>query len=313
MAAIGQEEDFKAAREKALKIGAKECYIEDLNDEFVKELCFPAIQCNAIYENTYLLGTSLARPVIARALVAVAQKEKCQFLSHGATAKGNDGIRFELAFYALQPDIQVIAPWRIPRFYEMLKGRNDLLDYAAKYSRHIYQIEAVVDGRESCALAQLARKHGVGRIDIVETRATGLKSRGCYETPGLTILRNAHIDLEGLTLDREVRALRDQFVTINYSKILYCGLYFSPEREFLEVSIKESQKTVNGQVRLRLYKGNCIVLGRSSKTEKLYDASESSMDEIGAFEPFETGGFIKVQAIRLKKYGQMKSEKNERL
>lgn len=159
----------------------------------------------------------------------------------------------------------------------------------------------------------LARKHGVGRIDIVENRFIGLKSRGCYETPGLTILRNAHIDLEGLTLDREIRALRDQFVTVSYSKILYNGLYFSPEREFLEASIKESQKSVNGQVRLRLYKGNCIILGRSSETEKLYDESESSMDEIGSFEPSETGGFIKVQAIRLKKYGQMKAEKGERM
>jgi argininosuccinate synthase len=160
---------------------------------------------------------------------------------------------------------------------------------------------------------RLARKHGVGRIDIVENRFIGLKSRGCYETPGLTILRNAHIDLEGLTLDREIRALRDQFVTVGYSKILYNGLYFSPEREFLEASIKESQKTVNGQVRLRLYKGNCIVLGRSSQTEKLYDESESSMDEIGSFEPVETGGFIKVQAIRLKKYGQAKQERGEDL
>jgi argininosuccinate synthase len=159
----------------------------------------------------------------------------------------------------------------------------------------------------------LARKHGIGRIDIVENRFIGLKSRGCYETPGLTLLRNAHIDLEGLTLDREIRALRDSFVTVNYSKILYNGLYFSPEREFLEASIRESQKTVNGQVRVRLYKGNVIVLGRSSRTEKLYDESESSMDEIGSFEPNETGGFIKVQAIRLKKYGLMKSERGERM
>ena len=381
MAAIGQEEDFKAAREKALKIGAKECYIEELNDEFVKELCFPAIQCNAIYENVYLLGTSLARPVIARAQIAVAQKENCQFVSHGCTGKGNDQVRFELAFYALQPDIQVIAPWRIPRFYETFKGRNDLLDYAAQkgipvtstkskpwsmdenlahcsYEAGILEDpdttppsdmwkltadpilsapdepeDIVVDFEKGLPVKlsstsqkvatdptdifltanTLARKHGVGRIDIVENRFIGLKSRGCYETPGLTILRNAHIDLEGLVLDREVRALRDQFVTVNYSKILYNGLYFSPEREFLEASIKESQKSVNGQVRLRLYKGNCIVLGRSSQTEKLYDASESSMDEIGAFEPFETGGFIKVQAIRLKKYGQKKSEAGERL
>jgi argininosuccinate synthase len=156
----------------------------------------------------------------------------------------------------------------------------------------------------------LARKHGVGRIDIVENRFIGLKSRGC-ETPGLTILRNAHVDLEGLTLDREVRALRDQFITVNYSKILYNGLSIPSVSSWKQASRRA--RRLNGQVRLRLYKGNCIVLGRSSKTEKLYDASESSMDEIGAFEPFETGRFIKVQATRLKKYGQMKSEKNERL
>lgn len=380
MANIGQEEDFEAAKQKALKIGAKECYVENVIDEFVKELCFPAIQCNATYENVYLLGTSLARPIIARAQIAVAQKEGCQFISHGCTGKGNDQVRFELAFYALQPTIQVIAPWRIPEFYETFAGRNDLLDYAAKkgipvtstkskpwsmdenlahcsYEAGILEdpnteapadmwkltadpITAAPDEPEDViidfekgipvkissksqnatkatdlfiAANKLARKHGVGRIDIVENRFIGLKSRGCYETPGLTILRNAHIDLEGLTLDREVRALRDQFVTVGYSRILYNGLYFSPEREFLEASIIESQKVVNGTVKLRLYKGNCFVIGRSSTTSKLYDASESSMDEIGAFEPFETGGFIKVQAIRLKKYGEAKKEAGEDL
>jgi argininosuccinate synthase len=381
LANIGQEEDFEAAREKALKIGAKSFYCVDVVDEFVKELCFPAIQCNASYENVYLLGTSLARPVIARAQVEIAQKEGCQFISHGCTGKGNDQVRFELAFYALQPSIQVIAPWRIPEFYERFKGRNDLLEYAAQQGIPVSQTKSkpwsmdenlahcsyeagILEDPDTTppsdmwkltadpilsaanepedvtvkfekgipvsltssstgtktsptelflAANALARKHGVGRIDIVENRFIGLKSRGCYETPGLTVLRNAHIDLEGLTLDREVRALRDQFVTIGYSRVLYNGLYFSPEREFLEASIKESQKSVNGQVRLRLYKGNCIVLGRSSETEKLYDASESSMDEIGDFEPSETGGFIKVQAIRLKKYGQMKAEKGERL
>lgn len=159
----------------------------------------------------------------------------------------------------------------------------------------------------------IARRHGVGRIDIVENRFIGLKSRGCYETPGLTCLRSAHIDLEGLVLDREVRALRDQFVTFNYAKILYNGLYFSPEREFLEESIVASQKSVNGQVRCRVYKGTFSVLGRSSDTEKLYDASESSMDEIGAFAPSDTTGFISVQAIRIKKYGDAKAAKGERL
>ncbi|KAH8665793.1 argininosuccinate synthetase [Tricladium varicosporioides] len=379
MADVGQEEDFEAAKAKALKIGAVACYIEDIRREFIEELCFPAVQCNAVYENIYLLGTSLARPVIARAQIKVAQKEGCVAVSHGCTGKGNDQVRFELAFYALQPSIKVIAPWRLPEFYERFAGRNDLLDYAAKtgipvsstkskpwsmdenlahcsYEAGILEdpdvtapadmwkltidpLEApdkpedftlifekglpkklITNGKTITDSVELfleanaiARRNGVGRVDIVENRFIGLKSRGCYETPGLTCLRSAHIDLEGLVLDREVRALRDQFVTFNYAKILYNGLYFSPEREFLEESIVASQKTVNGQVRCRVYKGNFSILGRSSETEKLYDASESSMDEIGAFSPKDTTGFISVQAIRLKKYGDAKNAKGERL
>lgn len=326
------------------------------------------------------VGTSLARPVIARAQIKVAQKEGCVAVSHGCTGKGNDQVRFELAFYALQPTIRVIAPWRLPEFYERFAGRNDLLDYAAasgvpvsstkakpwsmdenlahcSYEAGILEdpnvtapadmwkltvdpLEApdkpedfsivferglpvklvtaanktITDAVELFLEANaIARRHGVGRIDIVENRFIGLKSRGCYETPGLTCLRAAHVDLEGLVLDREVRALRDQFVTFNYAKILYNGLYFSPEREFLEDSIKSSQKTVNGQVRCRVYKGTFSVLGRSSDTEKLYDASESSMDEIGAFSPADTTGFISVQAIRIKKYGEAKSAAGEKM
>ncbi|CCX34117.1 argininosuccinate synthase-like protein [Pyronema domesticum] len=380
MADVGQEEDFEAAKEKALKIGASKVYVEDIRKEFVEELCYPAIQCNAIYENVYLLGTSLARPVIARAQIAVAQREGCVAVSHGCTGKGNDQVRFELAFYALQPDIKVIAPWRMPVFYERFAGRADLLEYAEKVGIPVTQTKSkpwsmdenlahcsyeagiledpdmeapkdmwklTVDPRDAPDAPEdftikfekglpvkleyengksvsepldlflvanaIARRNGVGRIDIVENRFIGLKSRGCYETPGLTILRSAHVDLEGLVLDREVRALRDQFVTYNYSKILYNGLYFSPEREFLEDSIRASQKSVNGTVRCRVYKGNFQVLGRSSETEKLYDMSESSMDEIGAFAPQDTTGFISVQAIRLKKYGNSKLEKGERL
>lgn len=309
------------------------------------------------------IGTSLARPVIARAQIKVAQKEDCIAVSHGCTGKGNDQVRFELGFYALQPSIKVIAPWRMPEFYERFAGRNDLLDYAEKAGipvsstkskpwsmdenlahcsyeagiledpdvtapedmwkltvdplkapdtpedftlvfekglpkKLISKGKTITDAVELFLEANaIARRHGVGRIDIVENRFIGLKSRGCYETPGLTCLRSAHIDLEGLVLDREVRALRDQFVTFNYAKILYNGLYFSPEREFLEESIIASQKTVNGTVRCRVYKGTFSVLGRSSETEKLYDASESSMDEIGAFSPQETGGFIAVQGM----------------
>jgi argininosuccinate synthase len=329
---------------------------------------------------TETIGTSLARPVIARAQITVAQREGCVAVSHGCTGKGNDQVRFELGFYALQPSIKVIAPWRLPEFYERFAGRNDLLDYAAKagipvsstkskpwsmdenlahcsyeagiledpdvtppedmwkltvdplkapdtpedftlvfkkglpVELHTAKGKKITDAVELFLEANaIARRHGVGRIDIVENRFIGLKSRGCYETPGLTCLRSAHIDLEGLVLDREVRALRDQFITFNYAKILYNGLYFSPEREFLEDSIVASQKNVNGQVRCRVYKGLFTVLGRSSETEKLYDASESSMDEIGAFSPADTTGFISVQAIRLKKYGDAKQAAGERL
>jgi argininosuccinate synthase len=292
---------------------------------------------------------------------------------------GNDQVRFELAFYALQPSIKVIAPWRIPEFYDRFAGRQDLLDYAAEqkipvtstkskpwsmdenlahcsYEAGILEDPAITPPADMWKLTQnpesapnepqdftlyfekgvpvklvydkktvtgsleifleansIARKHGVGRVDIVENRFIGLKSRGCYETPGLTMLRSAHLDLEGLTLDREVRALRDQFVTFNYSKLLYNGLYFSPEREFLEESIKASQKEVNGEVSCRAYKGNMYILGRKSETSKLYDAEESSMDAVEGFAPSDTSGFIGVQAIRLKKYGSMKAEKGERL
>ena len=380
MADVGQEEDFEAAKSKALKIGASKCYIEDLRREFIEELCYPAIACNAIYENVYLLGTSLARPVIARAQIAVAQKEGCFAVSHGCTGKGNDQVRFELAFYALQPTIQVLAPWRDPVFYNRFKGRKDLLDYAAEkgipvtstkskpwsmdenlahcsYEAGILEdpnteppadmwkltedplkapnqpedftlyfekglpvkLETKHDGTKTdpvdlfLTANTIARRHGVGRIDIVENRFIGLKSRGCYETPGLTMLRSAHIDLEGLVMDREVRALRDQFVTFNYAKLLYNGLYFSPEREFLENSITASQKSVNGAVRCRAYKGMFSVVGRWSETEKLYDESESYMDEIGDFQPQDTTGFISVQAIRLKKYGKAKEASGQSL
>lgn len=372
--------------------------MEDLRREFVEELCFPAIQCNAVYEGVYLLGssslhlrlacaaltvsssgTSLARPVIARSQIAVAQKENCVAVSHGCTGKGNDQVRFELAYYALQPSIKVIAPWRLPEFYERFVGRNDLLDYAAQqkipvtstkskpwsmdenlahcsYEAGILEDPDTTPPDDMWKLTQspaaapsqpedftvsftagiptklttssgattgalelflaanaLARRHGIGRIDIVENRFIGIKSRGCYETPGLTVLWVAHMDLEGLTLDREVRALRDQFATVGWSRCLYNGLYFSPEREYLEHAVVAAQQGVTGQVRCRAFKGHVSVLGRSSDTANLYDMSESSMDEIGAFEPSDTSGFIAVQAIRLKKYGAMKADKGERL
>jgi len=277
-----------------------------------------------------------------------------------------------LAFYALKPDIEVIAPWRLPEFYNRFPGRQALLAYAAEQGIQVVQTSAkpwsmdenlahcsyeagiledpnttppkdmwklTVDPRDApntpeeftiefekglpvkltsggrvetssleifLFLNEIARRNGVGRIDIVENRFIGVKSRGCYESPALTCLRAAHIDLEGLVLDRQVRALRDQFVSFNFAQILYNGMYFSPEREFLSAAIEASQKTVNGTVRLAAYKGGVIVLGRSSSTEHLYDEKQSSMDELGGFEPSATTGFITVEAIRLKKYGQAK-------
>ncbi|EGV61252.1 argininosuccinate synthetase [Yamadazyma tenuis] len=379
LANIGQEEDFEEAEKKALAIGATKFICVDVREQFVKDVCFPAIQANAVYENVYLLGTSLARPVIAQAQIQVAEQEGCIAVSHGCTGKGNDQVRFELSFYALKPDIKVIAPWRDPEFFNRFAGRNDLLEYASEKGIPVAQTKAkpwstdenlahisfeagiledpdttppkdmwklTVDPTDAPDTPEtfsvvfdkglpvklvvgkkvftdpveifleanaLARRNGVGRIDIVENRFIGIKSRGCYETPGLTLLRTAHIDIEGLTLDREVRALRDQFVTISYAKILYNGMYFTPEGEYIRAMIAPSQKTVNGVVRASCYKGSLQILGRSSDTEKLYDATESSMDELTGFSPEDTTGFIAIQAIRIKKYGEAAREKGETL
>lgn len=384
VADVGQEEDFEAARKKALQVGASKVFIEDLKDIFVKELIYPAIQANCIYEGVYLLGTSLARPVIARRQIEIAAKEGCQFVSHGCTGKGNDQVRFELAYYALKPDIKVIAPWRIPEFYQRFAGRTALLNFAAEKNIPVVQTAAkpwstdenlfhisyeagiledpnvtppkdmwklTVDPEDApntperititfekgnpvkivnhtnpndkglptsadpltmfLYLNTLARRHGIGRVDIVENRFIGVKSRGCYESPGATILRTAHIDLEGLTLDRQVRRLRDQNITVPLAHVLYNGQWFAPEREFLTASLEASQKTVNGDVKLKLYKGNVVVEGRSS-SEGLYDEKQSSMDELGGFEPTATTGFIEIEAIRLKQYGKLKTAKGEK-
>ncbi|KAG1808624.1 putative argininosuccinate synthase [Suillus subaureus] len=356
MADVGQEEDFEAARKKALSVGAKKFFVEDLKREFVTQLIYPAVQANCIYENVYLLGTSLARPVIARGMISVADKEGCDYVSHGCTGKGNDQVRFELAFYGLKPDIKVIAPWRLPEFYNRFPGRQALLAYAAekgipagiledpnttppddmwKLTTSLQDAPAepeqlsiefkaglpvkVVVANQTpltdpvdifLALNAVARKHGVGRIDIVENRFIGVKSRGCYESPAATILRVAHMDIEGLTLDRNVRALRDQFVTIELARILYNGHFFTPEREFVTSAIPASQRTVNGTVRLKLYKGNVVVIGRYSD-EGLYDEHQSSMDELGGFEPTDTTGFIQIESIRIKKWGQANARKGQ--
>ncbi|KAI7830102.1 argininosuccinate synthase [Kickxella alabastrina] len=371
MADVGQEEDFEAAREKALKVGATKVFVEDLRRELVEELIYPTIQANAVYESVYLLGTSIARPVIARSQVAIAKREGCAFVSHGCTGKGNDQVRFELAYYALDPKLQVIAPWRIPEFYKRFPGRNALLEYAAQTNVPVSQTPSkpwstdenmfhisyeagiledpnvtppkdmwklTVDPEEApntperititfkagipvrvtneadgtdvtdalelfLYLNTVARRNGVGRIDIVENRFIGIKSRGCYETPGGTILRAAHIDLEGLVLDREVRAYRDEHITPVFGKIMYNGLYFSPEGDLITKMVPLTQGNVNGSVRVKLYKGTVSMEGRWSETETLYDMEQSSMDVQGDFEPTDSDGFIKIQSIRLKKWG----------
>ncbi|OAA65849.1 argininosuccinate synthase [Niveomyces insectorum RCEF 264] len=365
----GQEEDWDAVQAKSKLLGASKMVILDLRREFVEELCFRAV---------HLLGTSLARPVIARAQMKVAKQEGCQYVSHGCTGKGNDQVRFELAFLTIDPTIKIIAPWRMPEFFNRFQGRLDLLDYASSTGIPVTSTKAKpysmddnlahcsyesgqledpsqppptdmwtrtddpekapntpqdiqivfakglpvklsVDGKDYTDSVELFLKaneigkiHGIGRIDIVENRFIGLKSRGCYDSPGMTILRLAHLDLEGLVMDGKVRSLRDQFVTHNWSELLYNGMYFSPEREFVENSLLFSQKHVNGEVRLRCYKGNAYVLGRSSDA-KLYSLEESSMDTLVDFSPVDTSGFININAIRLKKYGLQKAEDGEDL
>ncbi|KAI9016020.1 argininosuccinate synthase [Hyaloraphidium curvatum] len=375
IADIGQEEDLEAARQKGLKCGAVKVYVEDIRKEFVEETVFASVKANCLYEGIYLLGTSLARPIIARKQIEIAQKEGCDFVSHGATGKGNDQVRFEMGYYALQPSIKVIAPWRIPAFYNRFQGRQDLLEYAAEkgipvvqtkkapwsMDENLYHIsfEAGILEDPDCSppdgmwkltanaedapntpekieivfkdgvpievknledgtvktdalelflyLNQLGRKHGIGRIDIVENRFIGVKSRGCYETPGGTILRAAHVDIEGLTMDREVRELRDTLAP-RLAKLIYNGFWFSPERDVIMAAVNKSQEGIDGTVKLRLFKGAISILGRHSPVS-LYDKDLVSMDIAGGFEPTDSEGFIKVQSIRIKAYENMLKRK----
>ncbi|KAI2778211.1 argininosuccinate synthase [Daldinia loculata] len=378
LADVGQEEDWAAVEKKALSLGAERMIIDNLQEEFVEKVIHRAIQCNAIYEDRYLLGTSLARPIIAKAQVKAAIENNCDFVSHGCTVTNkhsNDQVRFELAFAALRPSLKVIAPWRLPEFcakfhllryaaeknipvlgqplgsfkkltgsridnlvhcsYEAgiledpdhtppkelwtrtvdpLDAPNEPTDFSIHFEAGI-PVKVILAGQEttgSVAVFKLLNKighdNGVGRIDIVENRFIGLKSRGCYDTPGLTIARLAHLDLEGLVLDGRVRELRDQFVTHSWSRLLYNGLYFSPEREFLDNSIVFSSQNTTGVVRLRAYKGNVYVLGRSSNASNLYSEEAASMDSLEGFSPQDTTGFIAIQAIRLKKYGEQRDK-----
>ncbi|XP_034301726.2 argininosuccinate synthase isoform X1 [Magallana gigas] len=369
---IGQDDDFDAAKEKALNLGAKKMIIPDVKSEFVEEFIWPAIQANAAYEDRYLLGTALARPCIARAMIKVAVGEKAQFVAHGATGKGNDQIRFELGAYALHPTIKVISPWRLPEFYKRFQGRTDLFKYAQEHgidlpvtpkapwsmdanlmhisyesgvledpATHappgIYQMtvdpEQAPEQAEKIVISfksglpvsvknlgdnttktdplgifsymnELGGKHAIGRIDIVENRFIGMKSRGLYETPGGTILLAAHVDIELFTLDKEVRKIKRN-LDITFSEQVYKGFWFSPECEFTRSCIQKSQDHVTGSVTVKLYKGGVYILGRESPLA-LYNAELVSMDVQGDYEPTDAGGFIKINALRLQEYCRLR-------
>ena len=354
---LGQAEEIDGIREKALETGADDVIIDDLKEEFVRDFVWPALRANAVYESTYLLGTSLARPLIARGQIEVAKRVGANAVSHGATGKGNDQVRFELAYMALDPGIKIIAPWRTWDF----KGREDLMDYARSkgipvpvtkkkpYSsdRNLLHIsfeggiledtwaeppedmfvlsvspekapdkstyleiefkegnpvsvngEAMSPANLLAHLNDLGGRNGVGRVDMVENRYVGMKSRGVYETPGGTILRAAHIAMESITVDREVIHIRDGLIP-RYADMIYNGYWFAPEREMLQTLIDEAQKNVNGVVRIKLYKGNCIVVGRMSRSS-LYDADFATFEEDEVYRQKDAEGFIRLNGLRLK-------------
>ena len=358
---IGQGEEVEPARAKAEAIGIKEIYIENLREEFARDYVFPMFRANAIYEGEYLLGTSIARPLIAKRLIEIANETGAQAISHGATGKGNDQVRFELGAYALRPDIHIIAPWR----EWDLSSRQSLLAYAEKHGIAVenkkgkkspYSMDAnslhisyegdiledpwaepeesmwrwtvspenapdqptyvelsylkgdivAIDGVPHTPnevmekLNKVGGDNGVGRSDIVENRYVGMKSRGCYETPAGTIMLKAHRAMESLTLDREVAHLKDELMP-RYATLIYNGYWWSPEREMLQTMIDNSQLTVNGTVRVKLYKGNVSIVGRESKTDSLFDESIATFeDDEGAYNQKDAEGFIKLNALRMR-------------
>jgi argininosuccinate synthase len=359
---IGQGEELAPARKKARMAGVKQIFIEDLREEFVRDFVFPMFRANAIYEGEYLLGTSIARPLIAKHLVEIARKTGADAVSHGATGKGNDQVRFELGAYALMPDIRIIAPWRewdllsrerllqyaeehgIPVDYKKKKGQAPysmdanllhisyeggiLEDPAYEPEESMWRITVSpekapgrpqyvelgyekgdivsIDGRRLSPARVLARlnelggRHGVGRLDMVENRYVGMKSRGCYETPGGTIMLRAHRAMESITLDREVLALKDDLMP-RYARMIYNGYWFSPERKLLQGLIDESQGNVNGTVRVKLYKGTVTTVGRASKTDSLFDPAISTFeDDRGAYDQADASGFIRLNALRMR-------------
>ncbi|XP_066595519.1 argininosuccinate synthase [Prorops nasuta] len=374
VANIGQQEDFEAVKAKALNVGAIKVVIDDVREKFVKNYVWPAISCGLLYEGRYLLGTSLARPCISEGIIETAKTEGATIVAHGATGKGNDQVRFELSCYSLQPEVQILAPWREREFFTKFPGRPDLLKYASEHDiavsatpkepwstdanlLHISYESGILEdpavpapsglytmttdpmkspqepaeieiefenGYPSSVknfnfgdryrkplqilnfLNEIGGLHGIGRIDIVENRYIGLKSRGIYESPGAKILYEAHQDLEVFVLDKEVLRLKS-YLCSKMSDYVYNGLWFSPECNFVRESIQLSQKNVTGSVRLQLYKGNVIVKGRKSELS-LYNQDLVSMDLQGGFEPEDAGGFIRTQALRLKEFHRLKNE-----
>ncbi len=367
---VGQDQSEVAnASLTALKYGATEAVVEDLRQAFVTECIFPALAANAVYESYYLMGTSLARPVTARGLVRTAEKYGATAIAHGSTGKGNDQVRFEMAAYALKPDIKIIAPWREWQY----KGRSDLIAYARQYGiempsapkpeysmdanlMHISyeggvledpwadppqgmfqmtvdpeqapdQPEIITIGFEKglpvsiknqeyeaveliLELNRIAGKHGIGRVDVVENRFLGMKSRGVYETPGVTLLHHAHKAVESITLDREVHHLRDE-ITPRYSEMAYNGLWYSPEREALQAFLDHIQERVNGEARLKLYKGSVAIAGRRSFTHTLYDHAISTFEADDVFNQSDATGFIRLRALRLRTLGMKRISEGE--
>lgn len=368
---LGQGEELEPARAKALSAGVKEIFIDDVREEFVRDFVFPMFRANTVYEGEYLLGTSIARPLIAKRLIEVAHQTNADAISHGATGKGNDQVRFELGAYALNPNIHIIAPWRE---WDLL-SREKLMAYAEKHGIPVdmkhkqggspYSMDAnllhisyegrhlenpAAEAEESmwrwsvspekapdaaeyldieyvngdpvslngeamkphellAHLNAIGGKHGIGRLDLVENRYVGMKSRGCYETPGGTIMLKAHRAIESITLDREVAHLKDDLMP-RYASMIYNGYWWSPERIALQTLIDHTQASVNGWVRVKLYKGNVIITGRDSKTNSLFDPTIATFeDDKGAYDQKDAGGFIKLNALRMRIAANLKTRK----
>ncbi len=360
VADVGQKEELEGLEEKAIKTGASKCYIENLQEEFARDFIFPALRANAVYEGTYLLGTSLARPLIAKRQVEIAHAEGAHAVCHGATGKGNDQVRFELTYMALDPNIRIISAWKDPNW--TFDSRNAMLEYAAKHkipvplvskekpyssdrnSLHISHEGGIledpwaeppedifvltcspeaapdqptyleidflkgnpvaINGKKMSParlmdfVNEVAGKNGVGRVDLVENRFVGMKSRGVYETPGGTVLWSAHRALESLTMDREVMLMRDSLIP-KYAQLVYNGFWYAPEMEALQAFIDETQKKVTGTARVKLYKGNCIVVGRKSPYS-LYSEDFATFEKDSVYQQMDATGFIRLNALRLR-------------